>query len=86
MICLDRQIGKEREVGLEAEEVDGVATSLKERVVLLLNQTFRVVEEGLRVHRVGVEVKRQNALVKHCVQPESSFFVEYHLKDPDQDL
>ena len=51
-------VGEETIVRLEAEHVDCISTFLEESTIILLHQLDRILEEGLRVERVRVEVQR----------------------------
>ena len=50
-------VGEETVVRLETEHVDCISTFLKESTIILLHQLDRILEEGLRVERVRVEVQ-----------------------------
>ena len=51
-------VGEETIVRLEAEHVDCISTFLEKSTIILLHQLDRILEEGLRVERVRVEVQR----------------------------
>ena len=86
MVGVDRQVREQTVVGLEAEHVDGVTTFVEEAFVVLLDQLNRVLEEGLWVKCICVEVQRQDALVKAHIQPEGRILVEDDLEEADENL
>ena len=68
---IDLKVSKEGVVRLETKHVDGVSTLVEELNVGLHHQLPRVVQKGLRIQRVGIEIERQNRLTEDTVQPES---------------
>ena len=83
---LNRQVGEETVVALEAEHVDGVSAFGEEALIEVFDEFDCVLQEGLRVQRIRVEVQRKNRLVEHTVEPEGRLFLVDDLEDSDQDL